>query len=278
MEGFFALLRRPYHLYKQRKHRRIFAFIFAGFAWFLLFVFGVFEFDYFAPLRRLYLTGIYALACWLASMINFFVIQETFFKKYTIGNAFLLSVSIMATIGFFNYLLTTLFFQWEPFSLGVFIKNQLFTLAIGVIIIPFVILAHYSYTMRRRTRALNRPAALMPEAMILLESDYKHGNLELDARDLLFIKSADNYIDVCYLEGSSIRHSLLRSTLSATEKVIDSPQVVRCHRSYMINLFHINSSKRYLDELKLQLNGKEYLIPVSRRYRERVRSVLANLR
>jgi hypothetical protein len=274
MEGFLSLWHRPYDLYRQPGHRRIFALFFAGFAWFMLFVFGVFDFDYFGVFERLYLTGIYALACWLASMLNFFIIQKAFFKRYTFGNTVLLSLSIMVTIGIFNYLLTTLLFRWEPFSLMVFLKNQFFTLSIGMIIAPFVILAHYSYLMRRQARRLSTITSIIPEAMILLESDYKHGNLELNERDLLFIHTADNYVDVYYLDGKNIQHSLVRTTLSSVEKAIASQRVLKCHRSYIVNLHHVNSCKRPVSELRLQFGGKEYLIPVSRNYRERIRKAL----
>lgn len=285
MEGFSAFWRRPYDLYKKPKHRRIFALFFAGFTWFMLFVFGVFDFDYYQPLERLYLTGIYALACWLASMLNFFIVHRVFIKKHTLGNTLLLSFSIMATIGLFNYALTTLIFRWELFNVMVLFKNLFFTLAIGMIIAPFLILAHYSYQMRKQAgkhtgRQATKPSAATPfesRKMILLESEYKQGSLELDERDLLFIQTADNYIDVYYLEGSSVRHKLLRSTLSAIEKANISPQVIRCHRSYIINLHHIKSCKRPVRELRLHFKEKDYLIPVSRQYRERVRTSLEHL-
>lgn len=184
MKDFFSLWNRPYDLYRKRRHRKMFSLFFAGFAWFLLFVFGVFEFDYFDPVKRLYITGLYALACWLASMFNFFVIQDTLIKKCTLGSAFLVSLLIMFTIGLFNYLLTALVFQWEPFSLNVFIKNQLNALAIGVLMGPFIILAHYSYLMKKHSGSAHMPAPLKPEKMLFLESDYKYMNLELEVKDL----------------------------------------------------------------------------------------------
>jgi signal transduction histidine kinase len=274
MKYFRSVWSKPYDLYRRPRHRMIFASFFAGFTWFMLFVFGVFDFDYFSTFKRLYITGIYALACWSASIFNLFVVQRILIKKYTFGNAVILSISIMVTIGIFNYLLTTLFFQWEPFTLKVFLKNQLYTFAIGLIIAPFVVLAHYSYQMRRRSGRQPEAALYIPETTILLESEYKQGNLELEERDLLFIRTADNYIDVYYLAGNSIRHRLLRSTLSAVEKAIKSPLVLRCHRSYIVNLYHTSSSGRNVSELKLPLNGKEFLIPVSRKHTGHIRTIL----
>jgi len=277
MDSRFSILRRPYHLYKERKHRWIISFSIAAFAWFFLFVFGVFDFDYFDPFKRLYITGIYAFASWLALILNFFVIQVFLIRRLTLGNSILLSFSFMFTIGLANFILTTLVYQWEPFSMMVFLKNQLFTLALGLIIAPFCILAHFSYLLRKQSRTGSKSTIFITDTSVILESEYQKGNLELDLKDLLFMQSADNYIDVYYLEGDVIRHRLLRSTLSAIEKKLDHPGMVRCHRSYIVNLMHINSNRRHMNSLKLEHNEKKFTIPISRKYKEHVYSVLDRL-
>jgi len=265
-----SLLNRPYYLYRDRKHRWIIALLIAGFVWFFLFVFGIFDFDYFQPFRRLYLTGIYAFCCWLTLILNFLVVQDYLIKKLTVGNTLLFSLWFMFCIGCSNFILTTLVFQWEAFSWMVFLKNQFYTLAIGLVIAPFCILAHYSYILRKRSN--NTPLSIsdLTDTILLLESDYRNGNIELDLGDLLYIQSADNYIDIYYLQGNSVKHHLLRNTLAKIEKQVNYLGIIRCHRSYMVNLHHISFVMRATNSLRLELPQHVIDIPVSRKYRDTV--------
>ncbi len=145
MEINLSVLNRSYHLLKDSRQRWIITFSITGFVWMFLFGFGVYEFDYFSAFKRLYITGIYASACWISMVIHFFIIQESFINRLSVGNTILLVLSMMGMTGAFNFVITTLLFHWEPFSLMVFLKNQLNVLAIGIIIAPFLILFHNNY-------------------------------------------------------------------------------------------------------------------------------------
>ncbi len=99
----------------------------------------------------------------------------------------------------------------------------------------------------------------------------------MDIKDLIFIQSADNYIDVYYKRGDYITRRLIRSSLTAVEKELEHPDLVRCHRSYIINLRHAKQKKRSKHEMKIESGGKIYNIPVSRTYKEQVKNAMDSL-
>ncbi|MFH0755658.1 MAG: LytTR family DNA-binding domain-containing protein [Bacteroidota bacterium] len=263
-----TIFKSPYHRLTEKRRRVAFALADSGFVWFFLFVFGVFEFNYFSPAKRFLLAGVYSLACFMAMSIHFFMIQDYLIKQLTIGNTILLICSMVVAIGTFNFCLTTLLFQWEPFSLAVLLKNQTHVLAIGTIVAPFLILIHHNYLLKRKAGIRSPSGPFVPDMVLTLRSQYGKEKLVVDVEDLLFIQAADNYIDVYYQNGTSVKRQLLRNTLGAIADELDHPMLMRCHRSYLVNLQHIRPRRPLRKELRIESGGTSYTIPVSRTYRE----------
>ena len=68
---------------------------------------------------------------------------------------------------------------------------------------------------------------------------------------------------------------LLRSSLSRLEKQIDQPHIVRCHRSYVVNINRVERVTGNAQGYKLHLFAGQFLIPVARQYNE---SLVAGLK
>lgn len=72
------------------------------------------------------------------------------------------------------------------------------------------------------------------------------GNVKLvvGADRVISLESAGNYVTICYDdEGKLVRYSL-RNTLKAMEGLAGTSGLVRCHRSYFINLSHVRTLRR----------------------------------
>lgn len=61
---------------------------------------------------------------------------------------------------------------------------------------------------------------------------------------LLFVKSAGNYLELFYLIGEKTVKELVRGKLKELEENMNHQNVIRVHRSYMINVEHISSYKK----------------------------------
>ncbi|GAB4025857.1 LytR/AlgR family response regulator transcription factor [Spirosoma koreense] len=119
------------------------------------------------------------------------------------------------------------------------------------------------------------PADPLPGSSLELVADNEKDKLSLHTNDLLFIESSDNYSTVVYLKNGQAVKPLLRSSLSRLEKQIDRPRIVRCHRSYIVNLDRVERVTGNAQGYKLHLAGGPFQIPVARQYNE---TLIAGLR
>ena len=64
--------------------------------------------------------------------------------------------------------------------------------------------------------------------------------LALASGELILVKSAENYVEIQYLAGGTITKKLLRATFKSIEDQLKPfSQMIRCHRSYIINMDHV---------------------------------------
>ena len=103
---------------------------------------------------------------------------------------------------------------------------------------------------------------------LLLVADNEKDALSLQPTDLLFIESSDNYCTVVYLKNQQPAKPLLRSSLSRLESQIALPHIVRCHRSYVVNLHRVERVTGNAQGYKLHLLGGHYQVPVARKYND----------
>jgi len=94
----------------------------------------------------------------------------------------------------------------------------------------------------------------------------------LKAENLLYLESADNYVTIYYLNKDKILHFLLRNTLKNMEELFKgNPEIVRCHRSYIINFQKAKLLRKEKDGLLLELDTPVLVnIPVSKTYISKV--------
>ena len=95
--------------------------------------------------------------------------------------------------------------------------------------------------------------------------------LSVAKENLLYIESADNYISTWYLKNGQLKKQLIRITLKDLSQQLADTNIVRCHRSFMVNLDQIKVLRREKENLFIELGYpglKE--IPISKTYGEEV--------
>jgi hypothetical protein len=85
--------------------------------------------------------------------------------------------------------------------------------------------------------------------------------------NLLYLESAENYVNICYLNKDKVSKYLLRDTLKKIEETFAGTEIIRCHRSYMVNFEKVKIIRRDRDGLKLGFDNPLVTdIPVSKTY------------
>lgn len=95
--------------------------------------------------------------------------------------------------------------------------------------------------------------------------------LSVAKENLLYIESADNYICVWYKKNELLKKQLLHITMKDMSEQLADSNIVRCHRSYMINLDLVKVMRREKGNLFLELEEPGVReIPISKTYGEAV--------
>lgn len=156
----------------------------------------------------------------------------------------------------------------------VVIYTQALQNTVFILFIPyFISILYFSY--QEKTAKLRQ---LMDESIgnkstSLISFRDERGVLQLSVakENLLYIESADNYICIWYIKNEQLKKQLLRITMKEISEQLADTNIVRCHRSYMVNLDLVKVMRREKENLFLELgypNIKE--IPISKTYGEQV--------
>lgn len=95
--------------------------------------------------------------------------------------------------------------------------------------------------------------------------------LSVDIDNLLYVESADNYVNIYYSNKGKFSRFMLRATLKSIEDTFADCDLVRCHRSYVVNFKKVKVLRKEKTGLYIDLdfeNSPE--IPVSKTYAESV--------
>jgi hypothetical protein len=115
------------------------------------------------------------------------------------------------------------------------------------------------------------PRADVPgtDEMITLSGSTKD-SLMLKPSHILYMEVLGNYVDVHYLdENRKISRKTIRTTIQQMEDALENyPTVVRCHRTYIVNISYIEKVNPSQQGLLLMLKYVSKEIPVSRTYKK----------
>ncbi|MFZ4726302.1 MAG: LytR/AlgR family response regulator transcription factor [Paludibacter sp.] len=146
-----------------------------------------------------------------------------------------------------------------------------------VLLLPYSILWLY-FSWRDKNNILEKMTkeehfSETPKKNLIAFPDEK-GELKITIvlENLLYVDSADNYATIHYLNKSKLSHFLIRNSLKWMEENLtkESP-LVRCHRSFIVNLDKVKVLRKTKDGIFLELDTENTPdIPVSKTYYERV--------
>jgi len=85
--------------------------------------------------------------------------------------------------------------------------------------------------------------------------------------DLLYLEAADNYVLIHYLDGNKQLKYMIRTTLKRIEQEFPAKNLVRCHRSFMINIDHVRTIRKEKEGLIINFESPVNItVPISKTY------------
>lgn len=102
---------------------------------------------------------------------------------------------------------------------------------------------------------------------VTLLSDSQNKELSLDIQDLLVVEAQDNYCKIYYIENNEVKKALFRLSLKKMhEQLSNMNNIIRCHRSYLVNKSKVENILGKSQNYKLKIEGIDKNIPVSRSF------------
>lgn len=116
---------------------------------------------------------------------------------------------------------------------------------------------------------------LSPDKLVHFVSDYQKDNLSIKASMILFIRSANNYIEVFWREGQEIKSQMIRCSLIKAEEVVrDDKFIFKCHRSYLANINFVDKIEGSSQGYRLYFDKVDFPVPVSKNYAVKLKELI----
>jgi DNA-binding LytR/AlgR family response regulator len=136
-----------------------------------------------------------------------------------------------------------------------------------IMILPYSLFLVFTYYKGALLAVKENRDTPLPLQHITIKDEAGEDKLVVDVQNLIYIKSADNYVEVYYTENNNLTKALVRNTIKKLETDLSDTSVIRCHRSYMINSKKIESAKKTTAGFDVKLQQvSETIVPVSRSY------------
>lgn len=164
---------------------------------------------------------------------------------------------------------------------------KMFLVTCSILVFPYVIVALISELKDRENRIAKDMVTIekyasgqigREDSTLPFMDDNKTLKLAVTAASILYIEAADNYVTICYLNNDKLVRFPLRNSMRALEQICESNNIVRCHRSYYVNLRKVRAIQKSREGLFAELNYPAApRIPVSTTYSETVTGKFSTL-
>ncbi len=291
MKNILNWLSKPYYFNPTIKFKLKISFYHGLFIFLFLYIFKPFYIIEFEVIVLKYTLGI-GIVAFLATFIVLYI-PALIFKKYfnednwTIGrNLFLMTIGI-TFIGILLWYFGEMY--KEPYHLRKLTLLQFLSYTFLISLIPltfFVFINEKSVRERRekkvleikeikRYKELNNSKKLTKE--ITIKSDNAKEKITFNIDDLVYITSQGNYASFFLKDDNDLKEKILRVTLiKIVTELKDYSNVIKCHKSYIVNINYINDISGNARGYLLKSEFISFNIPVSRKFSKQSLQSLLN--
>ncbi|MCQ2310635.1 MAG: LytTR family transcriptional regulator [Paludibacteraceae bacterium] len=188
-------------------------------------------------------------------------------------NACFVALAIVAMVGF-----CVLFFK--PYQIHTWVTTHqlaLFWSEIGVLAAIVVTLLWNIAAQHTHIEQLAQREEVTEQPQMLNFYD-ERGELKLSVKPehMYYLESADNYVRIHYSSMNKMQTVMIRNSMKNVEWRFRESKLVRCHRSYLVNLANVQIARRVEGDIWLDFNNNQIpSMPVSKAYADQVMAYFA---
>ncbi|MCF8277796.1 MAG: LytTR family transcriptional regulator [Flavobacteriales bacterium] len=219
---------------------------------------------------------------WMFELATRFIFKiETHGPSWTLGKWMFTSIILVVWIALGNFLFVNFLSGWNAMGYFSFVRMIGYTSLIGIFPVALSgVLIQLRATQKNEESALDISEHLHSDKevenqqTIVLEAENGQ-QLGLKTMDVCYIEAMQNYVTVWFLKDGKLSKEMLRATIASVEEKFAGTDVIRCHRSYLVNVDRIETVYGNAQGLKLKLRDVGVVeVPVSRSYIPKVRELL----
>jgi hypothetical protein len=218
--------------------------------------------------------GLISLALTFFFIIAFSQLMVRTLVPISTFNVLHLVVWLSAEILLLSVILTILFADYTKGYLKEFFITLKFTTP--GLVLPYSFSILILVLMHQRSKLGRADSEQAPEApdLIHFRDERDQVKFSIDRPSILYLESSDNYVTVYYVQEESIRKEMVRISMRKLEPMLEPHGMVRCHRSFMVNLENVHWFKKDGRNYHFKMKNCDTVIPVSRAYVPVVKSLV----
>lgn len=112
------------------------------------------------------------------------------------------------------------------------------------------------------------------QRMITIKDMVGNSKLTISSNDFVYAEIRCSTLYIYFMHDELLREKHLRATISSIENNVCDESIVRCHRSFIINIKYIDAIEGNSNGYKLYLKCCNAVIPVSRQYTLKMKNLL----
>ena len=204
----------------------------------------------------------------VASLINEFVLKGLVPRKESYAFIIVWTLWSMIYLGLIIFTIYNYLGNWHDWKLSS-VPGFVFNTATVLVFPAVAVFFYFRYkNLQEHYDAIltNTLSGIDAKQMILFTGQDSKDKLSVSVENFLYARAQDNYLELYYLKNKEVAKFLIRSSLANIESSLEYEFLVRCHRSFLINLYNVHSVKGNRKNLQISMLYSEGTIPVSQTY------------
>lgn len=274
-------LNKPYPFNDDLKHNTKIIFFISMGVFVFLFLFQPLQINELETKEKYFLVIGLGIITFLSLSLNLLILPSLFSKflngsSWNVKKEILWDLWILFTVGFGYFL------YYKALGIMAFGFEMIITLIL-IAIVPTSVLIVFNRNrmLRSNLKTANelniklREHKTIQDKLVHFISDYQKDNLSIKVSLILFIRSANNYIEVFWKENLGVKSQLVRCSLTKAEELLkDDKFIFKCHRSYLANVNHIEKIEGSQQGYRLFFDKVDSPVPVSKNYADKLKELI----